>query len=160
FPPINVLADKLPGGIVQFGGSKSSQFLSAALQVAPYARNEVQVDLIGKQTSWPYVAMTMRLMDEFGVTPELVRDPQTQEPQRIHIPHGETYRATAYPIEPDASNATYFLAAAAISPGSKVVVKGLGNQSLQGDVGFADVLKQMGAGVTMSRDSITVSGPD
>jgi 3-phosphoshikimate 1-carboxyvinyltransferase len=160
FPPVEVLADRLPGGLVRFGGSKSSQFLSAVLQVAPYARIEVQVDLDGPQTSWPYVAMTMRLMDAFGVTPELIRDPVTGEPRRIIIPHGEPYQATDYAIEPDASNATYFLAAAAISPGSRVVVKGLNKKSLQGDVGFADVLRQMGADVTYARDSIAVTGPD
>jgi 3-phosphoshikimate 1-carboxyvinyltransferase len=160
YPPINVIADGLPGGIVRFGGSKSSQFLSALLQVAPYARNEVQVDLDGPQTSWPYVAMTMRLMDSFGVTPELIRDPKTGDPRRIIIPHGHPYQATNYAIEPDASNATYFLAAAAISPGSKVTVLGLGKDSLQGDVGFSDVLRQMGASVTVARDSITVTGPD
>src|SRR5918997_4151302 len=102
FPPVEVLADGLPGGIVRFGGSKSSQFLSAVLQVAPYARNEVQVDLDGPQTSWPYVAMTMRLMDEFGVTPELERDPAGR-PSRIIVPHGSPYRATNYAVEPDAS---------------------------------------------------------
>ena len=160
FPPVNVLAHGLPGGIARFGGSKSSQFLSAVLQVAPYAKHEVQIDLEGPQTSWPYVAMTMRLMDQFGVTPELIRDPKTGDPQRIHVARGEAYAATNYPIEPDASNATYFLAAAAISPGSRVTISGLGRQSLQGDVGFADVLRQMGAGVTYARDSITVSGPD
>ncbi|CAA9410068.1 MAG: 3-phosphoshikimate 1-carboxyvinyltransferase [uncultured Phycisphaerae bacterium] len=160
FPPVEVLADGLPGGIVRFGGSRSSQFLSAVLQVAPYARNEVQVDLDGPQTSWPYVAMTMRLMDEFGVTPELIRDPLTGEPRRIIIPHGEPYRPTDYAIEPDASNATYFLAAAAISPGSRMVVKGLGKDSLQGDIGFAGVLRRMGAGVTHARGAITVTGPD
>jgi 3-phosphoshikimate 1-carboxyvinyltransferase len=160
YPPVNVLgtATGLPGGIVRFGGSKSSQFLSAALQIAPYARNEVQVDLEGRQTSWPYVAMTMRLMDTFGVTPELIRDSKTGEPRRIHIPNGHGYAATDYPVEPDASNATYFLAAAAISPGSKVFLKGLTKQSLQGDVGFADVLRQMGAGVTYGKDGITVTG--
>lgn len=160
FPPVEVLADRLPGGIVRFGGSKSSQFLSALLQVAPYARIEVQVDLDGPQTSWPYVAMTMRLMDTFGVTPELLRDPVSGEPRRIIIPHGEPYQATDYAIEPDASNATYFLAAAAISPGSRVAVKGLNKQSLQGDVGFADVLRQMGAGISYGRNAITVTGSD
>jgi 3-phosphoshikimate 1-carboxyvinyltransferase len=104
--------------------------------------------------------MTMRLMDEFGVTPELIRDPSTGDPQRIHIPHGEPYRATDYLVEPDASNATYFLAAAALVPGSSVVVNGLGSESLQGDVGFANVLGRMGARVKVTRDAITVGGPE
>jgi 3-phosphoshikimate 1-carboxyvinyltransferase len=159
FPPVEVLSDGLPGGAARFGGSQSSQYLSAVLQVAPYARNEVHVHLDERQTSWPYVAMTMRLMDEFGVTPELIRDPSTGDPQRIIIPRG-VYRATPYPIEPDASNATYFLAAAAIHPGSKVVVKGLGKRSLQGDVGFADVLAKMGAQVTYGDHMIAVAAPE
>jgi 3-phosphoshikimate 1-carboxyvinyltransferase len=160
FPPIDVIARGLPGGMARFGGSQSSQFLSAVLQIAPYARNEVQIDLEGPQTSWPYVAMTMRVMDLFGVTPELIRDPATGDPQRIHIPHGEPYVGTDYLIEPDASNASYFLAAAAISPGSRVAVKGLGSHSLQGDVGFAEILRRMGAHVIFGKDCITVTGPD
>ena len=160
FPPVLVEADGLPGGIARFGGSQSSQFLSAVLQVAPYARHEVSVDLVGRQTSWPYVAMTMRLMDEFHVIPELVRDPSTGEPRRIIIPHGHPYRPTDYAIEPDASNATYFLAAAAIHPGAKVTVEGLGKRSLQGDVGFADVLHRMGADLLFGPDFITLIGPD
>lgn len=159
FPPINVLADGLAGGLIRFGSSQSSQYLSAVLQVAPYARHEVQVDLDGPQTSWPYVAMTMRLMDEFGVTPELMRDPKTGDPHRIIIPRGQ-YHPTKYAIEPDASNAAYFLAAAAIRPGARVTIPGLGKHSLQGDVGFADVLRKMGAEVKIDSDSISVSGTD
>ncbi len=117
YPPVDVLGHGLPGGIVRFGRSQSSQFLSAVLQVAPYARHEVRVDLEPKQTSWPYVSMTMRLMDEFGLTPELIRTPDG-EPRQIIIPQGG-YAATNYAIEPDASNATYFMAAAAIHPGSR-----------------------------------------
>ena len=159
FPPVIVHADGLPGGMARFGGSQSSQFLSAVLQVAPYARNEVQIDLDGPQTSWPYVAMTMRLMDEFGVTPELERDPATGRPTRIVVPRGAPYRPTDYAIEPDASNATYFLGLAAIHPGAKVTVEGLGKRSLQGDVGFADVLHKMGADLLFGGDFITVIGP-
>jgi len=157
FPPINLLADGLAGGFIRFGSAQSSQYLSAVLQVAPYARHEVQVDLDGPQTSWPYVAMTMRLMDEFGVTPELIRDPKTGDPHRIIIPR-EHYRATNYAIEPDASNAAYFLAAAAIHPGSSVTIPHLGKQSLQGDVGFADVLRRMGADARIEKESVTVTG--
>lgn len=159
FPPVIVRANGLPGGNARFGGSQSSQYLSAVLQVAPYARHEVHIHLDGPQTSWPYVAMTMRLMDEFGVTPELMRDPDTGDPQRIIIPQ-EVYRATNYPIEPDASNASYFLAAAAIHPGAKVTIEGLGRRSLQGDVGFADVLHRMGADLVFGGDFITVAGTE
>ena len=158
FPPVVVDADGLPGGMARFGGSQSSQYLSAVLQASPYARNEVQIDLDGPQTSWPYVAMTMRLMDEFGVTPELVRDPNTAQPKRIIIPNNSPYRATSYPIEPDASNASYFLGLAALHPGSKVTVEGLGRRSLQGDVGFADVLHRMGADLVFGGDFLTVIG--
>ena len=73
------------------------------------------------------------------------------------MPQGK-YRATDYAIEPDASNASYFLAAAAIHPGSKVTIEGLGKGSLQGDVGFADVLHRMGADLVFGKDFITVVG--
>jgi 3-phosphoshikimate 1-carboxyvinyltransferase len=159
FPPVNVIADGLPGGLIKFGGAQSSQFLSAVLQVAPYCRHEVRVDLEGKQASWPYVAMTMRLMDEFGSTPHLVREKLTGNPKQIIIPQ-DRYVATNYAIEPDASNAAYFLAIAAIHPESQVTIQRLGKQSLQGDVGFVDVLRQMGADATVTNDSITVTGTD
>src|SRR6185437_5921410 len=107
FPPIEILADGLAGGIIHFGGAQSSQYLSAVLQAAPYFRHELNVDLLGEQTSWPYVAMTMRLMDEFGSTPHLIRDPLSSEPQTIIVCQ-DPYSATDYAIEPDASNAAYF----------------------------------------------------
>jgi 3-phosphoshikimate 1-carboxyvinyltransferase len=159
FPPILVHADELPGGLLRAGAAQSSQFLSAVLMVSPYARHEVTVDLIEPQTSWPYVAMTMRMMDDFGVTPELIRDPATHEPKRILVPGGR-YKSRAFLIEPDASNAAYFLALAAIHPGSKITVRGLGKDSIQGDVGFAEVLRRMGAAVAVDKDSITISGQD
>jgi 3-phosphoshikimate 1-carboxyvinyltransferase len=158
-PPIEIHADGLPGGVVRVGAAASSQFLSALLQVAPYARTEVRVDLEGEQTSWPYVAMTMRLMDQFGVTCELGRDPKTGQPSQINVPPGH-YRPTEYLVEPDASNASYFLAAAAVNPGAKVTIQGLGKRSLQGDVGFADVLHRMGADLVFGSDFITMIGPD
>ncbi len=159
YPPIHITADGLPGGFVKYGSETSSQYLSAVLQAAPYARNEVRVDLDGPQTSWPYVAMTMQLMHAFGVTPELVRDPATGQPKQIIVPPG-AYGPTQYAVEPDASNATYFLAAAAIHPGAKVTIEGLGKRSLQGDVGFADLLHKMGADLVFGRDFITLAGTE
>jgi 3-phosphoshikimate 1-carboxyvinyltransferase len=163
FPPVVVRGSggggggSIAGGIARFGKAQSSQFLSAVLQVCPYARHEVRIDLEPGQTSWPYVAMTMQLMDEFGLTPELHRDPLTGEPKQVVIPRGK-YAATNYAVEPDASNASYFLAAAALHEGAKVTVNGLGKRSLQGDVGFADVLHKMGADLIFGGDFITVMG--
>ena len=157
FPPVHVDAHGLPGGHVRYGSEVSSQYLSAILMVAPYARNEIHVHLDAPQTSWPYVAMTMQLMDTFGVTPELIRDPKTNRPTKIVIPQGK-YAATTYAIEPDASNASYFLALAALHPGSKVTIEGLGRASLQGDVGFADVLHRMGASLVFGKDFLTIKG--
>jgi 3-phosphoshikimate 1-carboxyvinyltransferase len=159
FPPLSIQAHGLPGGLIYFGSAHSSQFLSAVLMIGPLARNELQVDLIGRQTSWPYVAMTMQLMDAFGVTPELIRDPQTGDPRQIIIPQHH-YTGGQHTIEPDASNAAYFLAAAAVHPGSKITIPGLGRRSLQGDVGFAQVLRAMGAAVSVGADTITIEGTD
>ncbi len=157
FPPIAIHADGLPGGVITYPSAASSQFLSAVLMVSPFARHEVRVGLEGDQTSWPYVWMTMRLMDQFGLTPELGRDPETGLPKQITVPRG-VYTASEYAIEPDASNAAYFLAIAAMHPGSSVTVPGLGSSSLQGDVEFCGILRQMGALVVVEKNSVTVTG--
>src|SRR5262249_32457995 len=113
--------------------------------------------LASHQTSWPYVAMTMQLMERFGIRPELMCDSNSNEPTEIVVPRGH-YRPTAYSVEPDASNATYFLALAASHPGATVTMRGLGQNSLEGDVGFADVLHAMGADLTLGPDFITITG--
>jgi 3-phosphoshikimate 1-carboxyvinyltransferase len=157
YPPIRVNARVFPGGAVRYGSAQSSQYLSALLMIAPFARTEVRIDLEPNQTSWPYVPMTMQLMDHFHSTPELIRDPKTSQPKQIIVPQ-LSYKAADYLVEPDASNATYFLAAAAISKGSKVTIEGLGKMSLQGDVRFADVLHKMGADLIFGKDFITIKG--
>ncbi|HEY0008981.1 MAG TPA: 3-phosphoshikimate 1-carboxyvinyltransferase [Tepidisphaeraceae bacterium] len=159
YPPLRVSANGLAGGIARYGSETSSQYLSAVLQVAPFTKHEVSIDLIGKQTSWPYVAMTMQWMSRFGHVCELERDPQTGEPVRVIVPQGG-YTAGDYEIEPDASNASYFFALAALHPGAKITIEGLGKRSLQGDVGFADLLQQMGAGMIFGPDFITIMGAD
>jgi 3-phosphoshikimate 1-carboxyvinyltransferase len=105
------------------------------------------------------VAMTLQLMARFGVTPEVLRDPATKAPKQIVVGRG-AYVPTRYAVEPDASNASYFLATAAINPGSTVTIEGLDRSSLQGDVLVADVLHRMGAELTFGKDFITITGPD
>ena len=159
-PPLTVKAEGLEGGTIRYpaGEAVSSQFLSAVVMVAPYTRKETRIGLDGAQTSWPYVQMTMRLMDAFGVTPEVEVDEATDTPNAVIVPRGR-YAGTTYRVEPDASAASYFLALAAIHPGSTVTLGGLGTESLQGDAKFAGVLKRMGCDVTQTDAETTLVGP-
>jgi 3-phosphoshikimate 1-carboxyvinyltransferase len=158
FPPVRVSAAGLPGGACTFTDAMSSQYISAVLLAAPYAQAEVFVHLPGAITSEPYVTMTLRMMEQFGVT-VAVHEQCVQGPSRtIVVPHAKRYRPQEYRVEPDASNASYFLAAAALFEDAAVTIEGLGKGSLQGDVAFADVLHQMGAGLVFGRDFVTVTG--
>jgi 3-phosphoshikimate 1-carboxyvinyltransferase len=134
------------GGRVELPGHLSSQFLSGLLMAGPLMPDGLRVELTSELVSVPYLRMTEAVMAGFGVR---TADLSVQ-------PGG--YRATEYPIEPDASAASYFLGAAAIT-GGRVTIEGLGTESLQGDVRFADVLEQMGATVRRTATSITVTGP-
>jgi 3-phosphoshikimate 1-carboxyvinyltransferase len=159
FPPIKIAATGLAGGACTFENAKSSQYISAVLMAAPYAREAVTVELIGPVTSEPYVAMTLRMMEQWGYTSAVGRrqEPESTAGSSLHLPAGK-YTAQMYAIEPDASNASYFLAAAAIVKDSSITVEGLGKGSLQGDIAFADVLHSMGAGLVFGRDFVTVTG--
>jgi 3-phosphoshikimate 1-carboxyvinyltransferase len=149
-PPITVRAAGLQGGTAQIETSRSSQFLSALLMAVPGAREPVTLQLTGPLVSEPYIDMTLGVMARFGVTVDTPAAGVFQvQPQR--------YRAGRYDIEPDASAASYFFAAAAIT-GGKVTVQGLSRFALQGDIRFVDVLEQMGCRVAWDRDQVTVQG--
>ena len=150
-PPVEVIADGLPGGKTRLSGAISSQYLTAILLVAPYAKSEVEIEIIDKLVSVPYVEMTMRLMRHFGVSVNH-KDFQTfQIPRQNYQSPGKLY------VEGDASTASYFLAGAAITGGS-VTVKGCGTESIQGDSRFAEVLEQMGAKVDWGARQVKLTG--
>nr|WOK84200.1 mutant 3-phosphoshikimate 1-carboxyvinyltransferase [Zea mays] len=154
-PPVRVNGiGGLPGGKVKLSGSISSQYLSALLMAAPLALGDVEIEIIDKLISIPYVEMTLRLMERFGVKAE-----HSDSWDRFYIKGGQKYKSpkNAY-VEGDASSASYFLAGAAITGGT-VTVEGCGTTSLQGDVKFAEVLEMMGARVTWTETSVTVTGP-
>lgn len=151
-PPVVVEADGLPGGEAVISGERSSQFVSALLQVAPYAARDVVLTVPGRLITPPYVDMTIGVMAQFGVTVE--RDGY----RRFAVAAGQRYAGRDYAIEPDASSAHYFLAAAALT-GGRVRVEGLGRDALQGDVRFADLLGEMGARVRWEERAVEVSGP-
>jgi 3-phosphoshikimate 1-carboxyvinyltransferase len=149
-PPVLVRAQGLRGGRANVAADLSSQFLSALLMTAPCAETPVELGLRGPLVSEPYVAMTVRVMQAFGVRVDGLEGGG----YRIAPQH---YRGREFAIEPDASAASYFFAAAAIT-GGKVTVVGLSRDSLQGDVRFVDVLEQMGCTVRWENSSITVEG--
>jgi 3-phosphoshikimate 1-carboxyvinyltransferase len=143
-PPVKVWATGLPGGRTTVTGNVSSQFLSGLLMVAPYARAPMEIEVVGELNSRPYVDMTLAIMRDFGVTVERAGY------QRFRIAP-QRYRAQAeYAIESDASAASYFFAAPAVC-GGRVRVENILSESKQGDIGFLEVLVQMGC-VTLEGD--------
>lgn len=152
-PPVVIDADGLAGGGCRISGGISSQFLSALLMVAPYAQRDVTIDVEGELVSKPYVEMTCRTMAAFEIEVEWTKDLG-----RFYIPAGRPYQSCQYAIEPDASGASYFLAAAAVS-GGRVKVLGLSTAGVQGDARFVDVLEQMGCTVNRGADFLEVRRP-
>jgi 3-phosphoshikimate 1-carboxyvinyltransferase len=149
-PPVTVKADGLDGGYAFVKGDRSSQFLSGLLMALPCARTPTTVEVEGQLVSKPYVAMTLAVMEAFGVRAANHND------RRFNI-EPSSYTGRPYMIEPDASAASYFFAAAAVTGGA-VTVEGLGTRSVQGDMGFVDVLEHMGCRVERGRDATTVTG--
>lgn len=150
--PLAVSGKGLRGGQVTFERPISSQFVSAVLLAAPRAANDVMIRVEGGLLSAPYVRMTLDVMRAFGV--EVIDDTMTS----FIVPAPQAYQALEYLIEPDASAASYFLAAAALT-GGRVTVEGLGQRSAQGDIGFVNVLEQMGCAVEQGDRHTTVRGP-
>jgi 3-phosphoshikimate 1-carboxyvinyltransferase len=150
--PISVSGRGLRGGAAGIAGNTSSQFLSALLMVAPYAQQDVELILTTPLVAGPFVDITVHMMTSFGVAVE--RDGYA----RFRVAAGQRYRSQQYAIEPDASNASYFWAAAAVT-GGRVRVEGLSRQSIQGDIRLLDVFERIGCTVTSSADWVEVQGP-
>ncbi len=150
-PPVRIESNRLSGGRVKIQGSISSQFLSGLLMAAPYATGDVEIEVEGELVSQPYVRMTLAVMRSFGV------DVDDADLARLLVPGNRQYDPCDYSIEPDASAASYFWAAAAIT-GGRVTVEGLTKQALQGDVAFCDCLEQMGCEIEEGDNGLTVTG--
>jgi 3-phosphoshikimate 1-carboxyvinyltransferase len=150
--PIAVAGRGLRGGSAGLAGDKTSQFLSALLMVAPYASTDIDLTMTSPLAATPYIDITIHMMADFGA--EVQRDGY----DRFHVAAGQRYRAQEYQIEPDASNASYFFAAAALS-GGRVRVETLDRQSIQGDIHFLEVLEQIGCSVSSGSGWVEVHGP-
>lgn len=149
--PLAVLGGSFVGGEVEVAGSVSSQFLSGLLLSAPAAQSQVSISVAGDLVSKPYIELTLSTMRSFGATVD-----QVGYDRFIVATTG--YEGSEVTVEPDASAASYFFAAAAITGGT-VRVPALGTLTVQGDMAFVDVLERMGAVVTRSDDFTEVTGP-
>ncbi len=145
-----VAGGSLAGGRTTVATDKSSQFLSSLLLVSPYARDEVQIDLAGEMSSAPYVRMTLRVMEAFGIQAGRNNDGGYRiTPAR--------YRGSQYPVESDMSGASYFAGAVAIA-GGEVRFPGLPSPSIQGDSEFLTLLESMGCTVLHEGSETVVRG--
>ncbi|ADH84725.1 3-phosphoshikimate 1-carboxyvinyltransferase [Desulfurivibrio alkaliphilus] len=152
-PPLEIQADGLAGGATVLPEGKSSQYLSSLLLVSPYARQPAELKVEGEVLSKPYVAMTLAVMRDFGIEAEAA-----PELNHFKIPQG-IYQGREYRVEGDASSASYFWAAAAVT-GGKVTVTNVPSPSLQGDAVLVDILEQMGCRVERDQAGISVAAPD
>lgn len=150
-PPVVVQSQGLKGGTAKVKGGESSQFLSGLLMVAPYAQRDVNIGVIGSLASKPYVDITRDVMSAFGV------EIRSQGYHSFFIKAGQRYLPQKYRIEGDASNASYFFSAAAVC-GGRVRVRNLNPATIQGDIGFLEILERMGCRVTRGSDWIEVLG--
>jgi 3-phosphoshikimate 1-carboxyvinyltransferase len=154
YPPLEILPATLRQETnVRVRGDVSSQFLSALLMALPLAGRRITVEVIGELISRPYVEITLNLLARFGVAIE--RDGWSSFTIPAHsglVSPGDVF------VEGDASGASYFLAAGAVG-GGPVRVEGVGRGSIQGDIGFAHALGQLGARIDMGENWVEASAP-
>jgi 3-phosphoshikimate 1-carboxyvinyltransferase len=149
-PPVRVVGG-LTGGRTQLSGSISSQYLSALLFIGPLAPAGLKIDITGDLVSRPYVDLTLEVLGDFGIS-------YYREGHRyFELPGGQCYLPQDYAIEADASSASYFWAAAALT-GGRVTITNLSLESSQGDAAFPGVLERMGCTVASTPAGLTVHG--
>ncbi|PPI88084.1 3-phosphoshikimate 1-carboxyvinyltransferase [Candidatus Pantoea edessiphila] len=150
YPPIKIYGGFI-GGEFTIDASISSQFLTALLMASPLAIKDTKINVKGKLVSKPYIDITLKIMDDFGVKVD-------NDNYKTFLIKGNQkyYSPKEYWIEGDASSASYFLAAAAIKGGT-VDVKGVGCNSIQGDIRFVDIIESMGATIDKGNNYISCS---
>lgn len=150
-PPVVIGGGSRRGGALSIACHLSSQYLSGLLLMAPCLEKGLDITVTRGPVSRPYILMTLEILEKLGIA--FSREGDTH----YIVPGGQTYRAGNYLVEPDASNASYFFAAAAITGGS-VSVEGLSLGSAQGDLGLLGILERMGCTVASDIRGITVKG--
>lgn len=149
--PLKIKAQGFLGGNIKLDSSISSQFISGLMLIAPLAKKNTTITLQNKIVSLPYIEMTKKIMESFGVYCEW------QSENQLFIPAKQKYKPQNYLVEGDVSAASYFAAMAAITLG-KITMSPIFSRSSQGDLGFLQILKEMGCQVEWDKHSLTVIG--
>ncbi len=150
-PPLLIESKGVPGGSIRLAGNKSSQYLTSLLMCAPYFQNDTRIEILGELTSKSYVDITLDIMKSFGVHVE------NERYTAFGVKQGQRYTARTYKVEGDASSASYFLASAAVT-GGQVELHCLNPDSVQGDMGFMNVLESMGCEIEKSSEKVRIKG--
>jgi 3-phosphoshikimate 1-carboxyvinyltransferase len=150
YPPLLIQGKPLTGGDVEIDGSISSQFLTALLMSAPLFKGDTNIRIKGELVSKPYIDITIGVMKKFGI------NVINHNYQTFTVKGNQTYLSPKrIMVEGDASSASYFIAAAAIS-GGQIEIHGVGKKSVQGDIGFANVMEQVGAKIDWFDEKLVV----
>ncbi|WP_394190739.1 3-phosphoshikimate 1-carboxyvinyltransferase [Pseudoalteromonas atlantica] len=150
YPPLKICGGEIAGGQVEIDGSISSQFLTALLMAAPLFNGDTTISIKGTLVSKPYIDITLDVMARFGI--QVSHD----DYQTFYVKGAQQYQAVErIMVEGDASSASYFVAAAAIA-GGEIEIKGVGAKSVQGDIGFAKVMEQVGAKIDWYDERLVV----
>ncbi len=150
-PPVIVKTNGWYGGIGHISSEMSSQFISGILMAAPFALGDTTLHLKGKIVSQPYIDITLTMLEDWGLKVTKISE------REFFVKGNQTGNRFDFQVEPDASAASYFYAAAAITGGT-VTTPGLGYNSLQGDINFVQALEKMGAIIHQESNSTTVQG--
>ncbi len=153
-PPVMIKGGGIRGGDVRIRGDISSQFISSLLIASPYAGEDVKISVTTPLKSRPYVDITLDIMERFGVF--VVND--NYEMFKVPASSISGYMAGEYVVEGDFSSASYFMAIAAVTPGSRISIRNLPGHSKQGDRAIVGILKDMGADVDIKENTVVVKG--
>jgi len=154
YPPVSIKAEGIRGGRVEIPGDISSQYLSSLLLSGPYARKDVEIEVIGSLVSRPYIDLTLDVMESFGIRVD--RDGY----RYFRVQAGKKYSPSRFSIDGDVSAASYFWGAAAVTGGRIITENIHPHTTRQGDIGLLDIMEEMGCQIRREADRVIVQGGD
>lgn len=152
FPPLRIFGSALTGGEISLDGGVSSQYISALMMIAPYMQNGLKIKLEGNVISVPYIRMTMNMMKEFGVNVLFENNVINIKPQ--------TYKPIQYTVESDWSAASYWYEILSIAGNGRIFLKGLNQDSYQGDSKVAELFERLGVNTEYQSEGVMLTSTE